>query len=140
MTEPSDRWLAHRAVRKAHGPGRVEFVFDRQMSFCADMAEQIGKIILPSHRFPELFAGRVVERDGVRLRVLVQHTRLSGAIVMKHQPMAPMVPPPTFDRDRARDIEMRIRSYGALSGLDAMNFGWSAAFGSDGLGDGGDDG
>lgn len=36
----------HAAIRAAHGPGRAEWVWDRQMSELADERESVGKLLI----------------------------------------------------------------------------------------------
>lgn len=61
------------AIRAAHGPGRVEFLFDRGRSYAADMRDGIGQLVLnPEIGARDELTGTVVSHDdGKRYRVIV---------------------------------------------------------------------
>lgn len=97
----SDRIEVHRLVREHNGPGRVEFVFDREMSRRADVVEQIGTFIT-SHEKLRDAEGAIVERESRKYRVIWdahvpernrEGKKIWGIFLEPMKPLAPLPPP-----------------------------------------------
>lgn len=124
--EPTDDDKIFAAIRKANGPGRVEWLFDPDRSVRADQREGIGYCLLNPEYHRRIRAtadGNVVAHDGHRYRVrvvkaLVGSRDKDGRIVQGYfvdpAPLAivPLVPFP--DKRDLDAIEVRARYYDAL--------------------------
>lgn len=68
-----ERRNIHALTRQANGPGRVEFLFDREASLACDIKDEIGHCLMPRirPRDAEDKEGLVLSHNGKRYRVRV---------------------------------------------------------------------
>ena len=113
---------AHRAIRTAHGAGRAEYLFDRQLALVQDHRDGIGLgVANPWHyAWDDENEGRVVLYRGKPYRVIPDPI-LKGAKAKDGSPiigyfiapqtldLPPVVPLAIDGRDDETDIELRAR-------------------------------
>lgn len=59
----------HAAIRRAHGPGRTEYLFDPVRAISQDYVDGIIQLTVPRHEYPPSVEGRVVTVNNLRLRI-----------------------------------------------------------------------
>ena len=114
----------HKAIRELHGPGRVEFLFDRQRAMAQDMVDGIGMLVInESPCWEGVHEGAVTVRrkDDKRFRI-IRDKKLDGVRTATGEPVrgyyVDALPwPPDLTKvdikpdDGVSQIEARMRYY-----------------------------